>query len=259
MPDCAAITPLLTPYVDGELSILEREVCERHLSACHACQSRVASERSVRLAIASNLDSLRMTRAPESLRARCATLAAESGLRGGAERARPVGSGWRARLASLSVAASLVILVGAAFLYQFTAHSSRVLAAELAADHLKCFALNALLGTLQSPSVVEQAMASGFGWQMHLPNRPEEIGLELLGSRPCLYGEGRTAHVMFRHHGEPLSLFMLPNRRRTDEVIEVLGHEAVVWSVADRTFVLVSHESRANVERLASFMQSSIH
>jgi hypothetical protein len=157
------------------------------------------------------------------------------------------------------VAATLFVIVGAALLYQFTAHSSRVLAAELAADHVKCFALSGLLGTLQSPQVVEQAMASGFGWQMHLPERPEDAGLELLGARPCLYGEGRTAHVMFRHHGEPLSLFMLPNRRRAEEVIEVLGHEAVVWSVADRTFVLVSRESRASVERLASFMRTSIH
>ena len=84
-------------------------------------------------------------------------------------------------------------------------------------------------------------------------------GLELVGSRPCLYGEGKVAHIMYRHNGRPVSLFMLPRTAREDQIVDVLGHECVIWSVDDRTFVLVARESRADVTRLASFVQSYVH
>ena len=56
------------------------------------------------------------------------------------------------------MAASLVVVVGGAFLYQATRISTRVLAAELAADHVKCFAMNAALGTHQAKASVESTM-----------------------------------------------------------------------------------------------------
>ena len=39
----------------------------------------------------------------------------------------------------------------------------------------------------------------------------------------------------------------------------MLGHEAAIWCVGDRTFVLVAREPRADVERMASFVQASLH
>jgi anti-sigma factor RsiW len=257
MPDCASIDPLVTPYVDGELPSADRARFEAHLEVCPPCSSRVAAERSVQRLLSSRRDSLLLERAPDVLRVRCAD-ASRDGRR--ADVGNAALTPWLAvrRLAPLAVAASLVLIVGAAFFYQFTARSSRLMAAELAADHVKCFTLNGLLGTHQTPSAVESAMASSFGWPLHLPETAEQAGLELIGSRPCLYGEGRTAHLMFRHNGQPVSLFMLPARRRAQEVIDVFGHEAAVWSVGDRTFVMISGERRAEVERLASFMRSSI-
>ena len=118
--------------------------------------------------------------------------------------------------------------------------------------------MNSLLGTRQAPAAVESSLAAGFGWQAHLPDRPEREGLELVGSRPCLYGEGRVAHVMYRHNGNPVSLFMLPSSRRAEAVIDVLGHEATVWSVGDRTFVLIAREEKSDIHRLASFVKASL-
>src|SRR3954469_15670282 len=118
-------------------------------------------------------------------------------------------------------AASLVLLVGAAFIYQFTVSSTRVMAAELTADHVKCFAMNAVLRTHQSAAVVESSMASGFGWDMRLPANEAAAGLELVGSRPCLYGEGKVAHIMYRHNGNPVSLFMLPRTPTPQQLVAV--------------------------------------
>jgi anti-sigma factor RsiW len=101
-------------------------------------------------------------------------------------------------------------------------------------------------------------MASHFGWTLHLPADPEQAGLELVGARPCLYGEGRVAHLMYRHHGVPVSIFMLPRSIRPQELLEVMGHEAAVWTVGQRTFVLVAQEPRDEVERMASYVQASL-
>jgi anti-sigma factor RsiW len=102
-------------------------------------------------------------------------------------------------------------------------------------------------------------MLSSFDWRMHLPAEPSRAGLELLGARTCLYGEGRIAHIMYRHEGRPVSLFMLPNTERTAGLMEVLGHEAAIWCANNRTFVLISREPHQDVQRLASFVQSSLH
>ena len=144
-------------------------------------------------------------------------------------------------------------------MYQATSQSARIMAAQLTADHLKCFAMNSALGTHQAASAVESSMLSSFGWSMRLPPEGGSAGLELVGARPCLYGEGRVAHIMYRHGGRPVSLFMLPKSARTQELVEVLGHEAAIWCVGTRTFVLIAREPRPQVEQLASFVRAELH
>jgi anti-sigma factor RsiW len=168
-------------------------------------------------------------------------------------------AGIRTRVAPFAAAASLVLIVGAAFLYQLTSSSNRVMAAELAADHVKCFALNGILHTHDDAATVESSMVSGFGWNVHLPDPASTAGLELVGSRPCLYGEGKIAHIMYRHNGQPVSLFMLPRTARTEEFVQVLGHEAAIWCARDRTFVLVAHEPKADVQRMVSAVQAALN
>jgi anti-sigma factor RsiW len=259
MPDCASIDPLLTQYVDGELEPVDRQTVDAHLNRCPPCRSRVAAEQAVRGLVQERRVALCREHAPALLRTHCAAAARlPSMVQASGDRAglRPVRrAGW---LAPLAAAASLVLIVGGAFLYQATARSSHVLAAELVADHMKCLALNAVLGTHQSPDAVQNYMASSFGWTMRLPLQPERDGLELVGSRPCLYGEGRIAHIMYRHNGEPLSLFMLPRSERPEELVETLGHECLIWSSSDRTFVLVSSEGRADVEHLADVVHAAL-
>lgn len=274
MPDCRTIDPLVTPYVDGELPDADRRRVDDHLAACPPCYTRVASERAVREALCARRRDLHASCAPPALRAACGRLRADQPAAGGTQHPAPgtshvaPGTSHRAvpfsrflprAFVPVALAASLVIIVGGAFVYQITDYSTTVMAAELTADHLKCFAMNALLGTHDQPTAVESAMLAGFGWQLHLPQNPAQVGLELVGSRPCLYGEGKIAHVMYRHEGRPVSLFMLPRSVRADQFVEVLGHEAKIWCVGNRTFVLVARERRAEVQRLAAFVQASLH
>ena len=118
-----------------------------------------------------------------------------------------------------------------AFLQQATRYSSRLLAAELAVDHVKCFTANGVLGTHDAPAAVESSMLSAFGWNLHLPEQLDASGYQLVSARRCLYGEGRAAHLMYHEQGRPVSIFMLPDRVRPEELVEVFGHEAAIWVV----------------------------
>ena len=101
-------------------------------------------------------------------------------------------------------------------------------------------------------------MASTFGWIMQMPRVPAGEALELVGSRYCLYGEGRTAHIMYKHNGEPMSLFMLPRETRAEQLVQAFGHRLRMWSVGDRTFVVVSREPAAEIDRVVSLVRASL-
>jgi len=255
MSSCHTIDPLVTPYVDGDIPDADRRRVDEHLRACPPCHSRVATERAVREAIDARRALLCGDKAPAALRAKCESIARRP------ERARDRrrAEGWKSRVLPFALAASLLLVVASAFLYQLTAGSTRVLAAELTADHMKCFAMNAVLGTHDLPTAVEGTMSSSFGWHMRLPADPASVGLELVGARPCLYGEGKIAHIMYRHDGNPVSLFMLPETARAQQLVRVLGHEAAIWCVGNRTFVLLAREPRREVERMASYVKASLH
>lgn len=256
MPNCQSIDPLVTPYVDEELAAGDRVFVEEHLRLCPPCHQRVAAERAVRAIVHTHKPLLQRECASSTLRKACAGLTART--MPTAAEAWPPERAWRVRLAPFALAASVVLLVGGAFVYQVTDRSTTVMAAELTADHVKCFALNTLLGTHQALSVVESSVAGSFGWQARLPADAERGGLELVGERPCLYGEGRVAHIMYRYHGHPVSLFMLPHSTRPESLTEVMGHECAVWSSGNRTFVLIAREPRDDVARMASFVQASL-
>ena len=271
MPNCHLIDPLVTPFVDETLSDADRRLVEIHLLQCPPCHSRVSAERAVHQLMRRQRAGLCRESAPDSLHAACTSLArtatahpevaSVAGPRGVVASA-PVPTplaAWRARVTPYALAASLVLGVGGAFLYQATDKSARVMAAELTADHMKCFAMNGVLGTHDETEAVESSMLASFDWRMHLPSEPARAGLELVGSRPCVYAEGKIAHIMYRHQGHPVSLFMLPKTARTQQLVEVFGHEAAVWCAGERTFVLIAREPRQDVERLAQYVRASMH
>ena len=256
--NCKTLDPLVTPYVDGELDAANRAEVDAHLRVCPPCHSRVAAERNVKELLQTRKAVFQQQGAPPALRAKCAGIAGTAGFKARTA-ARPAQSStWRTRLTPYALAASLVVIVGGAFLYELTDRSVRVLAAELTADHVKCFGLNRLLGTHEAASVVEGSIGSSFAWPLHLPEGPERAGLELVGARPCLYGEGRIAHIMYRHNGHPVSVFMLPKTSRAEALVDVMGHEAAVWSIGGRTFVLIAREPRGEVQRMASFVHAGL-
>jgi anti-sigma factor RsiW len=256
MSDCRSIDSLITPYVDDDIDAAAWRQVDEHVRRCPPCHSRVAAERAVRRLLHVRRADISQETASADLRARCLVLRAAK-----ASGAAPA---WHVRLKPFAIAAGLVLVVSGAFLYEATDRSTRLLAAELTADHVKCFGMNALLGANPDAAVIEREMASTFGWEMRVPES-QEAGLELVGARPCLYAKGRAAHLMYRHHGQPLSVFMLPQLTRPDasgtslETVDVMGHEAILWSQAGRTFVLIAREPRDEMARIAAIVEAGLH
>src|SRR4051812_23605169 len=107
MSDCQQIELLVTPFVDGAISPSDADRVSQHLGACRRCRGRVRAEQAVHALMEARRPVLVQVEPPPALRARCALLASASGDR----------ATWRARLAPLALAASLVLVAGA-FLYE---------------------------------------------------------------------------------------------------------------------------------------------
>jgi anti-sigma factor RsiW len=262
MPDCASIDPLITPYIDGDIGAPERLLVDEHVRACAPCHSRVTAERAVHDLVRTRRAELACERASAALRDRCARLRRQSA---GSSAGGGPAAAWRAKLAPLAIAASVMAVAGAGSVYLLTERSSKLLAAELTADHVKCFGMNSILRAETDPSAAERTMVSTFGWHMPPSDAAADAGMELLGARVCLYGRGLAAHLMYRHNGQPVSVFMIPKTSRSEAVVDVMGHEAAIWSTGGRTFVLVAREpedraeANGDLSRMTALVQAALH
>jgi anti-sigma factor RsiW len=244
MPSCREIDPLFAPYVDGAATADERAIVEAHLRACPKCRHQTALQSVVRDTVKTKLC---RPCAPEELRTRC---------RAAARAGRwPFGT-TRSTVASLSMAAALVFIVGGVLLYSLTGLSPTVLAAQLTLDHMKCFAVHDA-NTPVDVRAGEQQYARDYGTEIHLP-RPAVAGLQLVNMRRCFCGEGVAAHAMYRLNGRPVSLYVIPDAGRERGTAEVFGHDAVIWSNANTTYVLVGREPRETLEALAREMEREL-
>lgn len=244
MPSCREIDPLFAPYIDGEATADQRAIVDTHLLACPKCRHQTALQSAVRDTVRGKLC---RPCAPEALRTRCRA-AARAGM-------GPFGT-IRSTIASLSMAAALVLLVGGVLLYSLTGMSPTVLAAQLTLDHVKCFAVHDA-DTPIDVRTSEEQYARSYGSEIRLP-RVAIAGLQLVDMRRCFCGEGMAAHAMYRLHGRPVSLYVIPDATRDRASTDVFGHDAVIWSKGRTTYVLVSREPRETLEALALDMDRSL-
>jgi anti-sigma factor RsiW len=245
MKSCREIEPLLAAYVDGEMPDRERVALEEHIDACPPCRDAVSSEGTARHVLSACRDRLRGT-APPALRDRCAAHAVP---------ASPLLGGWRT-LVPLSVAASLLLAVAGVFVYS-ALNQAEALAAQLAADHVKC-------AKIVSPGPGDP-LASASQWEAahHWPVRvaasDAELDLEFLTIRRCLVTDGQTAHVMYKWRGEPLSVFVLPTAIEAvgrERLLARFGYETIMWSHDGRTYVIVVNGRSDDVTPMARYVKA---
>jgi len=246
-PSCREIDALLTPYVDGEAGGEDREAVEAHLAVCPPCRSRAAAEQTIRDVVRDRSARL-VERAPSGLRARCIAAGAPALLRStGASR-------WRSWL-GLSIAATAVLAAGAIGWFARSASLETAFAAQLIKDHQKCFvALGSAADALEAAEA-EARLEQRYGWRMRVPESSSAEGLTLLDVRRCLYADGAVAHVLYELADRPVSLFIVPGAREADRVLEIMGHDALIWSGDENTYVLVGDPGSSEMTRLATYVR----
>ena len=237
---CSELDPLVVPFVDGEVAAAEDADVRAHLAACPPCRARVEAERAAREAVCAGRERLR-DGAPPVLRARCAGLCRA---RHGSRRWIPL---------TLAAAASLL---AALIWFGGTDAGTPVLAAQLTLDHVKCSKLNSARVS-GSPTQLASYWRERYGWPIRVPAAMDDR-VSLSGVRRCGSSDGETAHIMYKFNGRPLSLFIARDEGRASRVVELFGHEAVVWSSGDRTYVLVGREPRQEMESLAAVIRKDL-
>src|SRR5262249_24645499 len=128
-----------------------------------------------------------------------------------------------------------------------TRRSDALLAAQLTADHVKCFGLFRPADERSFDATDAERMLATFGFDVYVPSSSEKGAVQLIGARQCLYGEGRIPHLMYQSNGEDVSLFILEGETRKPVEIDTLGHHARIWSRGGKTFVLVSPAAEQKV------------
>jgi hypothetical protein len=101
------------------------------------------------------------------------------------------------------------------------------------------------------------------GWALAIPPGSAGKDLELLGVRRCFMGRGRVAHVMYKWHGQPLSVFVVPRTirrgRQINEITEKFGHEAIIWSDSSRTYVVLARGRPAELDPIVGYVRATAH
>lgn len=253
MSDCHDLEALFALYVDGEAAPREQASIAAHLDRCPSCRDRVNAERSARDMIVSARAGLRVC-APGGLRARCAAQCLRT-----AVTRRPLFRRAATSWLPLSLAATLVLAVGGVFILGLN-NSVQALAAELTLDHLKCFTFPPARVATDAAEAARDWATTG-GWELQIPPSLPAQQLELVCVRRCLITDGRMAHIMYKWRGEPLSVYVLPSSTGpsspTREIVEKFGHEAVMWSGGQRTYVVLARARPGELAPVVDYIRAS--
>ena len=153
----------------------------------------------------------------------------------------------------LSLAASLILAIGAVFLFGLN-DGAAALAAGLAADHQRCFKTGDSEHAVDADAA-EQGWQHDRGWAIHVAETDPAEQIQLVGVRRCISSDGTTAHVMYRWHGQPLSVYVLSRSRGEKGFVDSMGHEAAIWSQNGRTYAVLAEGHPAGFTHIVSYVR----
>ena len=257
MKNCHDVDLTMTPYVDGEVSADEAAAVEAHLAECSPCRERAQVETAMKRVVQARATAIG-EHAPDALRARCVAAVPETSKEGetvavGGLSAFRLGRQRLAGWVPLSMAATVLLAVAAVFVLGQNQQLEAAFAAQLAIDHERCFSDVDDLTEGFDARQAERALASAYDLNVAMP--PESADFDVLDVRQCLYDEGEMAHVLCAWRGQPMSLFVVPGRSTREQLLEVVGHDALTWSGAGDAYVLVADRSQGEIEQVSEYVR----
>jgi putative zinc finger protein len=249
--NCGDLDEHLAPYVDGEQPDDVRGAVDAHLKMCAPCRRRAEGERIAREIVRSRREQLREA-APASLRESVSSFQSPVSSRSPIPHSPSPIPLYR-RWVPLSLAATLLLAFAGVFLLGIN-DRVEALATGLALDHAKCFRVGTTTGEKDS-AAAEARWQHAQGWPLTLPQSRDEQ-LTLVDVRRCLTADGWSAHVLYRWHGQPLSVYILPLVVGRDRIIEKLGHETAIWSGDGRTYAVLVDGRPPDFEHIVSYVKA---
>jgi anti-sigma factor RsiW len=245
MHKCRDVVARMPRYVDASLRPEERAEIDRHLEKCRPCREKATHEAAGRTVLRHCAGHFKQVEVPEQLRMRCR--AAARAAAGTPRRERGPGLPLFLTLGAAAVAGAAAFVIA-------TRRSSRVLAAQLALDHLRCFLTVPPDAPTVTTAEATAQVAATVGPEVQIPPESVAEALRLIGVRRCLYGNGSLAHLLYQLRGEDLSLFILPGTHPAGDVT-TLGHRAQIWAGDRATFVAVGSAESPEFTRAAAVLR----
>ena len=250
MKSCQDVETIMTAYVDGEATIEETAGVEAHLAVCEPCRERATAEKTVRHVLHARARSLG-ERASQALRARCVAVVPV-----GAEQPDGARGAWGRRVMGwvpLSMAATVLLAVGAVFIFGQNQQLEAAFAAQLAIDHERCFTDldDVVVGFNETHA--RRILTEDLGISAFVP--AESADFNVVDVRQCFYDGGGMVHVLCEWRGEPVSLFFVPGRSDREQHLEIVGHDAVIWSEGENANVLVAEHGSVEIGQVAEYVR----
>ncbi|HEY3158016.1 MAG TPA: hypothetical protein VGJ78_03570, partial [Vicinamibacterales bacterium] len=133
-------------------------------------------------------------------------------------------------------------------------------AAQLTADHMKCFGLfRPGEGKTLDAQQAQRLLSERFGLDVHVPPSSGQEDLALLNARTCLYADGRIPHLMYEANGQDMSLFVLEGETRAPAELTAFGYHTRIWSRGGNTFVLITPAAEESVAAAARYVAAEAH
>jgi anti-sigma factor RsiW len=238
---CRRVAERMAAFADGALESSAAQEVQSHIDRCPPCRVLAACEAGARALLRARASRLK---APVSsdLRSRCAALCCPT-------------VAWHARRSGRMVIGAVGMAAMVALAVFVTGRSDALLAAQLTADHVKCFTFfEPGEGVSLTARDAQQSLLSRYGWDLSVPSPEQQVALQLTEARRCLYAGGRIPHLMYRANGHEVSLFILQGESRAPSELVSFGHRARIWSRGNTTFVLVSDASASNISSALTYV-----
>jgi hypothetical protein len=107
--------------------------------------------------------------------------------------------------------------------------------------------------------LLSQAWQKERGWSLEIPPSAAAHDLQLLEVRRCGTSEGLNAHILYKWHGNPLSLYVM-NREsarasRDAQFVTRAGQDAVIWTERGRTYAVVGEAGERELNKIVEYVK----
>jgi anti-sigma factor RsiW len=239
---CERVGPMLSGYLDNELSPAEASAVAHHCESCAACRAEYDALRAARAAMR---DHLPVLAAPDLLRSRVAAALRSAQTRD----ATPVAAPSRRPFWLRQVAAGLVIAVASSAVTRSVLHQSpgdsAITTHDVVATHVRSLMTNHLTDIV---STDEHNVKPWFdGRVAFAPDVPrlDSTGFPLVGGRVDTIGREPVAALVYGRRKHVINVFTWPTLGGSRAGTEILsatehGYNVLRWVRGDMQFAAVS-------------------